>query len=171
MLNHRITPIYNALKSSDSSFESDQSGEILVRKLRGQGVSDRLTPEGLEVLKAEGKELKQKSSSQMGFDTRLDNFEKLVRLLSTIPEYNPNEHELKVEGLKSFYNDLMAKNASVVETQTQLSIARTHRYNVLLLFPLFIPIFSRIYTILLFKAFTKVFCIVNSNFKCNFGNI
>lgn len=44
-LNHPITRIYNALKSADSSVESDQSTAILVRKLRGQHVSDRLTPE------------------------------------------------------------------------------------------------------------------------------
>lgn len=130
-LNPRITRIYNALKSSDSSSEDDHSAAILVRKLRGQRASDRLTKEELEVLKAEGKEVKQKSSSQMGFDNRLDNFDKLVCLLANIPEYNPNEPMLKVDGLKSFYNDLLAKNTKVVEAHAQMFLAATRRDTVL----------------------------------------
>jgi hypothetical protein len=36
-----------------------------------------------------------------------------------------------VEGLKSFYNGLLAKNAGVVEVHAQLNVARTHRDNLL----------------------------------------
>lgn len=69
-LNSFITRIYNALKSSDSSNEADQSATILVRKLRGQRASDRLSVVEPGSLKAEGKTVKQISSSQMSFDTR-----------------------------------------------------------------------------------------------------
>ena len=130
-LNSFITRIYNALKSSDSSNEADQSAAILVRKLRGQRVSERLTTVELETLKADGKTVKQISSSQMSFDTRLDNFDKLIHLLSSIPEYNPNEAELKVDALRNLYNDLYKKNKAVIEAQVQMNKARSQRFNVL----------------------------------------
>lgn len=128
---HTVTRVFNALKSSDSSAESDQSVAILVRKLRGQRVSDRLSKEELEALKAEGIEKKQNSSSQMSFDTRLDNFDKLVYLLSVIPEYMPNEPEIRVEGLKSLYADLHAKNTAVINAHAAMYNARIHRFNIL----------------------------------------
>lgn len=130
-LNSFITRIYNALKSSDSSPEADHSAAILVRKLRGQRASERLSAVELETLKAEGKTVKQISSSQMGFDTRLDNFDKLIHLLSTIAEYNPNEADLKVDALRNRYNNLYDKNKAVIEAQVQMNKARSQRFNVL----------------------------------------
>lgn len=130
-LNSTVTRIYNSLKSSDSSTESDLSVAIVVRKLRGQRVSERLTAEELEALKAEGISKRQTSSSQMSFDTRLDNFKKLVYLLSNIPEYKPNEPGLKVEGLMTYYQDLSAKNTAVIDAWAQMNRARNHRYDML----------------------------------------
>jgi len=67
----------------------------------------------------------------MSFDTRLDNFDKLVYLLSTIPQYAPNEDELKVDTLRAHYNDLSAKNAAVIAAHVKMSNARSHRFDVL----------------------------------------
>jgi hypothetical protein len=80
---------------------------------------------------AEGKEIVEISSSQMSFDSRLDNFDKLIKLLSSIPAYAPNEPDLKVEALTALYNDLKAKNMAVINAETPLSTARIARNEVL----------------------------------------
>lgn len=55
---------------------------------------------------------------------RLDNLDKLIKLLATIPAYAPNEVDLKVATLTTLYNDLKAKNQACVTAYTQLSSAR-----------------------------------------------
>ena len=80
---------------------------------------------------AEGNEQKEISSSQLSFDSRIDNFDKLISLLSTIPAYNPNEEELKITSLTAYLEDLKAKNAAVIEVATALSNARIARNEML----------------------------------------
>lgn len=67
----------------------------------------------------------------MGYDERVDNFEKLIALLQTIPEYNPNEEELKIETLQALLSDLKAKNSEVIKTYLVLETARGLRNDVL----------------------------------------
>ena len=52
-------------------------------------------------------------------------------LLNSIPEYNPNEEELKISTLTALYEDLKAKNTAVVETTTPLSNARIARNDIM----------------------------------------
>jgi hypothetical protein len=47
---------------------------------------------------AEGTEIVTRSSSQMSFTSRIENFDALIRLLETIPEYTPNETDLTLVG-------------------------------------------------------------------------
>ena len=67
----------------------------------------------------------------MGFDSRLDNLFKLIQLLLSIPEYNPNEEELKIAYLNTLMEDLKLKNAAVIEKTIPLSNARISRNNIL----------------------------------------
>jgi hypothetical protein len=126
-----VTRIINALKASDSSVEADKTAMILVRKLRGERVSAFLSATEMAVLEAGGKMVRQHSSSQMNFDSRLDNFDKLVYLLETIPEYSPNEPELKVEALKAYYYDLKAKNSEVIVAESKKKSACRRRSELL----------------------------------------
>lgn len=126
-----ITRIINALIASDSSEEADRSAKILVRKLRGQRVSAFYTDAEKAALESEGKSSRQHSSSQMDFNSRLDNFDKLVCLLAVIPEYNPNEDDLKVGALKAYYHDLYAKNLAVIEAASRKANAHTNRFDIL----------------------------------------
>jgi hypothetical protein len=63
----------------------------------------------------------------MSFDSRLGNFNRLICLLKGIPEYTPNEIELKIESLNTMYNDLVARNESVRTAAANLGNARIHR--------------------------------------------
>ena len=126
-----ITRINNALKASDTTVQEDESALTLVRKLQGRRATAKKTEDEKKAVAAEGKEIVEISSSQMSFDSRLDNFDKLIKLLSSIPAYAPNEADLKVEALTALYNDLKAKNMAVINAETPLSTARIARNEVL----------------------------------------
>ena len=126
-----ITRINNALKASDTTIQEDESALTLVRKLQGRRATAKKTEDEKKAAAAEGKEIVEISSSQMSFDSRLDNFDRLIKLLSSIPAYAPNEADLKVEALTALYNDLKAKNMAVINAETPLSTARIARNEVL----------------------------------------
>jgi|GEM_PF-3254365 len=84
-------------------------------------------PEGNTI----SEEIKQISASQMSYDNRLDNFDKLIKLLTSITLYAPNEADLKVTVLTTLYNDLKAKNTAVINAATPLSNVRIARNDVL----------------------------------------
>lgn len=126
-----FTKISNALKASGSSIQAVETAKTIFRKLQGKRASVKLTDEEKKTLEAEGKEVKQISASQMGYDERVNNFEKLIALLHTIPEYSPNEEELKIETLQALLSDLKAKNSEVIKTYLVLETSRGVRNDVL----------------------------------------
>ena len=67
----------------------------------------------------------------MSYDNRLDNFDKLIKLLSSVEQYAPNEADLKVASLTALYTDLMTKNYAVISATTPLSNARILRDDLL----------------------------------------
>jgi hypothetical protein len=126
-----ITRVINSLKASGSSSQIDEKAMSLVRKLQGRRATPKLTDEEKKAAKAEGNEVNQISSSQLSFDSRLDNLDKLNKLLASEPEYSPNEPDLTIEGLTTFCNDLSAKNTAVINAAVPLTNARIARNNVL----------------------------------------
>ena len=130
-LNKLATRILNAIKATDTTDQVDDNARTLIRKIQGKRATPKKTEEEKAAAQAEGKEVKEISASQLSYDNRLDNFDKLIKLLSSITLYVPNEAELKVTALTTLYNDLKAKNAAVLAATTQLSIARISRNDVL----------------------------------------
>ena len=126
-----ITRVNNSLKASNSSSQVDDSAMSLVRKLQGRRSTPKMTEEEKKTAEAEGKAVNEISSSQMSFDSRLDNFDKLIKLLATEPEYSPNEADLKIESLTTYYNDLSTKNTAVINAAVPLNNARISRDQVL----------------------------------------
>ncbi len=130
-LNKLITRINNALKASDSNMKYDESVQSIIRKLQGQRASAKLTDEEKQALEAEGKTKTQISTSQMSYDSRLENFDRLIIQLSSIPEYAPNEEELKLDTLKSLYTQLKTANTNVIAAFLQLEKERGLRNEIL----------------------------------------
>ncbi len=126
-----ITRVNNSLKATDTTAQVDESALTIVRKLQGKRASAKLTDEEKKALEAEGKEVNQISAAQMSYDSRLENLDKLIMLLTSVPQYTPNEEELKVESLRTLYNELKAKNADVLIATIQLSNARISRNEIL----------------------------------------
>lgn len=126
-----ITRVNNSLKATDTTIQVDQNARTIVRKLQGRRASAKITEEEKKILEAEGKEVNQISASQMSFDNRTENFNKLIMLLSSVPFYNPNEDELKIETLKALYNQLNQKNTDLIIASVQLSNSRIARNKIL----------------------------------------
>ena len=59
-------------------------------------VSAKITDEEKKALEAEGKEVNQISATQLSYDSRLENLDKLIMLLESVPYYKPNEEVLKL---------------------------------------------------------------------------
>lgn len=126
-----VTRVINALKASGATAVNVRQAKSIVRKLQGGRASAKLTEEEKKTLADQGKELTEISASQLSFDNRLENFDKFIDFLSTIPAYNPNEEELKVSTLSALLEDLRAKNKAVIDATAPLSNARIARNNTL----------------------------------------
>jgi len=126
-----ITRVNNALKASDTTQQVNESAMTLIRKLQGRRATPKMKEDEKTALAAEGKEVVEISSSQMGYDTRLENFDKLIKLLTSVTTYVPNEEDLKVSALSVLYFYLKAKNTAVINTEISLNNARINRNDVL----------------------------------------
>lgn len=125
------TRIGNAVKATETTTQVDENVRTLVRKLQGKRASAKLSDEELQTLKANGKDVKQISAAQQSFDSKLETFDQLIKLLSGISLYVPNEADLKVTALTTLYNDLKTKNTAVTSATVQLSNARISRNDIL----------------------------------------
>ncbi|MEI6062160.1 MAG: hypothetical protein WCR72_15775, partial [Bacteroidota bacterium] len=133
----------------------------LVRKLQGVRATPRMTEEEKAALPEGEKVPKEISSSQLSFDNRLDNLDKLIQLLGSIPVYAPNERELQLPALTALYDGLVAKNTDVVAATVPLYNARITRNQVL-----YAPGTGLVDTAADVKSYVKsVFGAVSSQFK------
>ena len=130
-LSKLTTRTMNSIKATDTTVQVDENARTLVRKIQGVRATAKKTEDEKKALAEKGKEVVEISTSQMSYDSRLDNFFKLIQLLSSVPEHNPNETELKIEHLNTILDDLKAKNAAGVESYIPLSNARISRNNLL----------------------------------------
>ena len=113
-LDKLITRANNALKASETTKEVIDSAQTIIRKLQGRRATPKKTDEEKKIAADAGKEIIEISSSQMSYDSRLDNLDKLIKLLSSVAAYAPNEADLKIAALTALYTDLKAKNLAVI---------------------------------------------------------
>lgn len=126
-LNKLTTRVLSSIKASDTSSLTDESVNSLVRKMQGRRASAKKTDEEIAAAKAEGIETKEHSSSQMSFENRLENFDKLIKLLANTPAYAPNEEDLKVTALTTLYNNLRTTVTATAAAYAVLKNARIDR--------------------------------------------
>lgn len=130
-LSRLSTRIFNSLKATDTSDQIDKNALIYIRKIQGRRAVARRTEAEKEADKAAGKETVEISASQMSHNSRIDNLDKLIKLLSSIELYTPNEADLKIVSLKALLEDLKLKNNAVILASTPLSSSRISRNTVL----------------------------------------
>ncbi len=130
-LSKLVTSIYNSAASSGMPKQALANLVTIKRKLQGTRATPKLNKEAKAALKAKGIEKKEASSSQLSFDNQIDNFDKLIKALSALPEYNPNEPDLKVAALQEVYANLKKTNDAVLSFYNPLKKARTARNTIL----------------------------------------
>jgi len=138
VLSKLVTKIMNSLKSSDVTEQKVADALTYTRKLQGRRAKPKIKiidPEpgepvpGAEILIEQ--ETKNISASQMSYDNRLDNLDKLIKLLSSVTTYAPNEAELKVTALTTMLNDFKTKNSAVLTALVSVSNSRISRNDTL----------------------------------------
>jgi hypothetical protein len=72
-----------------------------------------------------------RSTSQLDFDAKTDNFAAFVKVVSAEPSYNPNEVDLQVPALEAMVTRLRDINTAVIDAQVALSNARKTRNELL----------------------------------------
>ena len=122
-----VTRIYGAVRSCGASKQVIANFVTIKRKLQGTRATAKLTVEEKAAAKAAGVEKKDGSASQRSFDQIVNNFDAMIKLLDIIPEYKPNEADLKVTALKTTFADLVSTNKAVIDTSNPLYKARTDR--------------------------------------------
>jgi hypothetical protein len=130
-INQLVTRVMNFLKSIASTDHIYENALTFARKIQGRRAVAKRSEEQIKADVAAGKEVTEKSSSQMSYDNRLDNLDKFIQLLINIKEYAPNESDLKVGALSVRYADLVNKNLAVISAATPLSNARIARDTIL----------------------------------------
>ena len=123
--------ILSALKATDAPQQVIDNAITNHRKLTGTRATAKLGQEEVAALRTVGKEVKQVSASQQSFDSILDTFDKQVKLLSSIPQYEPNETDLKVVTLENLFTALQTKNTTVWTAKTALDTARMARNKIM----------------------------------------
>lgn len=126
-----ITRSLNALRISGASEQTIEQAETLVRELRGDRASDKLTDEEIAGAKEKGEDLSQNVLHNSTFDSKIENFKKYVQFLGLASEYNPNEADLKIEALNNKFNLLKTANDNYNSTDAALNAARLRRNSVL----------------------------------------
>ncbi|GAB4338489.1 MAG: hypothetical protein OHK0038_17240 [Flammeovirgaceae bacterium] len=105
-MNPLVTQIMGLLSSSDAKASSIEEARNIAKLITGANAKKKKTEEN----SAENTEAKNtRSVSRQSYDSRLDNFEKLVTVLQNISEYKPNEDAFKVSSLQNIV--LQMKNA------------------------------------------------------------
>lgn len=126
-LNKLVTRVFNAVEASNVSKNFIADVKTVVRKLQGRrakAVSPTPPVEGEEPKKTI-------SVSQMSFDSRIENFEYLIELLVSAPQYAPNETELTVASLQTQLTNMKDANQSAIMTEMPVRNARIERDNIL----------------------------------------
>ncbi len=126
-----VTRAMNFLKATGIQKHVYDQVNAVARKIKGQRASKKIKPEP-PVDGAEPEPTpKQISASQMGFDNRIENFAVWIQMMAAIPEYNPNEVDLKIESLSILHADLAAKDNDYYVAEAALDSSRITRNQVL----------------------------------------
>ena len=117
-LNRYISKLRKAYKAVDGLTEQQLENFMTVaRKIKG----------ARKTKKEKDNTSEQHSVSQMSYDQRTNNMEKMVGILKATEGFNPNEEEFKVATVADMHKNMLAKTKKVHETFVPFNNARSHR--------------------------------------------
>ncbi len=119
-----VTRIPYAIKASDADTKVAADATTVVRKLQGT----RATPKPKDnPATPENEAESANSASQLSFDSKVENLDKLIKLLQAIPSYKPNEADITIGALVTLHSQLKTANTNVINAYTPVSNARIVR--------------------------------------------
>ena len=116
------TRIINALGVTDASKQTVDDAKSINKKIQGGRSSAK---------PLEDEEKKAISTSQQSYDSLVENFSKLVDLVSSELSYIPNEEELQVATLNTYTQQLRTANTNIINANTVYSNCMISRDNIL----------------------------------------
>ncbi len=126
-----ITCVINALRISEVSEQTIKQGESIVREMRHKRASV-ITHVISAVVGTEINEpAKTNKIHGSSYNTRIENFRRLIVLLGTIAAYKPKETDLTVEMLNNRLTVLTRLNSALKTADAQADAARTQRDTIL----------------------------------------
>ncbi len=132
-LSKLCTRIINALYVCGASKEKLDDARGIISKIQGRRIKKKedkpVADSNLPNQESSGKS----SVSHCSIDNQLSNFGNLIQLLSTQPNYMPNEQELTIAGLSNYLGDLQFCHQSTRQNEVNLSNARIERDKLLYL--------------------------------------
>lgn len=131
--------VINALKASGASDAVIKDTLTINRKIQGKRAKPVKEVENTQTQMVAGPNPKPVdpkvpvniSVSQLGFDSMVEHYSKLLNLLTTIVAYNPNENELKIVGLNILLTNMKAANTTAITATTNFINARIARNTLL----------------------------------------
>lgn len=97
----------------------------LNRAIQGSSKKSTTPPE-------DGKEApKTASTSRQSFTQKAENFGILLQLLGTLPNYTPNEEDLKLNNLTTYHASLLSATLAVDQTESELNTKMIERDKIL----------------------------------------
>lgn len=112
------TKIMNAVEASNVTTDFIKDVKTIIRKLQGTRATPKIKDDSST---PEDESLQSHSASQMSFDQRIENFQRLIDLLSSNPNYVPNETDIKVVTLTGLRADMITANTNVKNVYTTYS--------------------------------------------------
>jgi len=118
------TRIMNAMLAAGADQITLKTAKTINRKIQGQRASEPAPPAD-----PNQPETDTTSASQQSYDNLIEHFKALVGLVTLLPEYKPNEADLKLTGLNAHIDKLKAANLDYIQSDTDWSAARLTRKN------------------------------------------
>jgi exonuclease VII small subunit len=125
-LNPLTTRIMATLSFLSVDSKTMQDARTIVNKIKGTSTKKKALPTADGEIPA-----KTISTSQMSFEQRKENFERLIALLQTEKKYVTNEEELKIASLQIVAKTLSESTNRALEAEQQVNNARQKRDNLL----------------------------------------
>jgi hypothetical protein len=129
-----IRRINNAVEASDVTPQFIKDVKSITYKMLGERITPKHPTKEDNPNLSEEELIRNNSSAQTGMDNQIENLYKLNKLLSSEPNYNPNETDLTVVSLTTLYTTLKTTNTAVINADNPISNKRIER-NVILYHP------------------------------------
>lgn len=126
------TRLVNALKVSGVPDNVVEGAKTINRKLQGQRASAvEITTPATVPGASQPPQPVSISASQQSYDNIAEHFNGLIELLSSQPQYNPNETDLKITALQQVHQNLKAATTTIYAAETEWSNSRIYRNSIL----------------------------------------